>query len=66
MSRIEESSRTEIMQLALGRLDAEFDSVTYFGDAQWDVEACQTLGWHFEAVGSELGGIASYEGLSQE
>ena len=58
------TSRTEIMQIALERLDADFDSVTYFGDAQWDVNACRTLGWNFIAVGSDLCGIDSYEGFS--
>ena len=58
------ASRTEIMQIALERLDADFDSVTYFGDAQWDVDACRTLGWNFIAVGSDLCGIDSYAGFS--
>jgi len=58
------ASRVEIMQIALARLGGDFDSVTYFGDAQWDVEACRTLGWNFIAVGSDLRGINSYEGFS--
>ena len=57
-------SRTEIMRIALARIGGEFDSVTYFGDAQWDVEACRALGWNFIAVGSDLRGIDSYEGFS--
>lgn len=57
-------SRTEIMQIALARIGGHFDSVTYFGDAIWDVEACQALGWNFVAVGSDLRGIDSYEGFS--
>ncbi|MDX2410930.1 MAG: HAD hydrolase-like protein [Woeseiaceae bacterium] len=58
------ATRTEIMQIALARMDGRFDSVTYFGDAEWDVDACRTLGWKFVAVGSELRGITSYEGIS--
>lgn len=58
------ASRAEIMQIALDRLGGVFDSVTYFGDAQWDVEACQLLGWRLTAVGSELAGIESYEGFT--
>ncbi len=58
------ASRTEIMQIALASLQGDFDSVTYFGDAQWDAEACRTLGWNFLAVGPDLRGIDSYEGFS--
>ncbi len=57
-------SRTEIMRTALSRLGEKFDSVTYFGDAEWDRDACRNLGWNFIAVGTDLGGIDSYEGLS--
>ena len=54
-------SRTEIMRIALARLGNDFESVTYFGDADWDRRACQTLGWEFVPVGSDLGGIKSYD-----
>lgn len=57
-------SRTEIMRAALARIGGCADSVTYFGDAEWDVDACQALGWDFIAVGSVLGGLDSYEGIS--
>lgn len=57
-------SRTEIMRTALARIGGSIDSVTYFGDAVWDVEACQALGWDFVAVGSNLRGLDSYEGFS--
>ncbi len=56
-------SRTEIMHNALSQLGQEFESVTYFGDAEWDKRACRKLGWKFVAVGSDLGGIESYEGI---
>ena len=57
-------SRTEIMRAALARIGEPVDSITYFGDAQWDVEACQALGWDFVAVGPGLRGLDSYEGFS--
>lgn len=56
-------SRVEIMRLALARIGDDFESVTYFGDAEWDQRACQTLGWRFVAVGPDLGGIESYVGI---
>jgi FMN phosphatase YigB (HAD superfamily) len=56
-------SRTEIMETALARLGGEFESVTYFGDAEWDRQACHSLGWNFVAVGPGLGGIESYVGI---
>lgn len=57
-------SRTEIMRIALARIGEPVDSVTYFGDAEWDVEACQALEWSFVAVGSDLQGLESYDGFS--
>jgi beta-phosphoglucomutase-like phosphatase (HAD superfamily) len=54
-------SRAEIMRVGLAKLGREFESVTYFGDAEWDRRACQTLGWEFIPVGSDLGGIESYD-----
>ncbi len=58
----ESPSRTEIMSIALAKLGSNFESVTYFGDADWDRRACQALGWDFVPVGPDLGGIESYEG----
>ena len=60
----ESPSRTEIMSIALARLGSDFESVTYFGDADWDRRACQALGWDFVPVGPDLGGIESYDGYS--
>ena len=34
-----------------------------FGDAEWDRQACHSLGWNFVAVGPGLGGIESYVGI---
>ena len=56
-------TRIEIMETALARLGGAFESVTYFGDAEWDRQACQSLGWNFVAVGPGLGGIESYAGI---
>lgn len=53
-------SRIEIMRSALAKIGDDFESVTYFGDAQWDQRACHSLGWDFVAVGPDLGGIESY------
>lgn len=56
-------SRTEIMQNALSQLGQDFNAVTYYGDAEWDRRACLELGWNFVAVGADLGGIESYDGI---
>jgi phosphoglycolate phosphatase-like HAD superfamily hydrolase len=56
-------SRIEIMRTALSRIGNDFESVTYFGDAEWDRQACQNLGWNFVAVGPDLGGIESYKNI---
>ena len=56
-------TRIEIMETALARLGGAFESVTYFGDAEWDRQACKSLGWNFVAVGPGLGGIESYAGI---
>jgi phosphoglycolate phosphatase-like HAD superfamily hydrolase len=56
-------SRIEIMRTALSRIGNDFESVTYFGDAEWDRQSCQNLGWNFVAVGPDLGGIESYENI---
>ena len=53
--------RTEIMACAAAKLGPDIDSIVYFGDAEWDREACRRLGWDFVAVGSALGGISSYD-----
>jgi phosphoglycolate phosphatase-like HAD superfamily hydrolase len=58
----EERDRTRIMCSALDRPEAEYESVTYYGDGPWDEEACALLGWNFVAVGPALGGLESYHG----
>lgn len=52
--------RTTIMEIALGSLGRHFDSVTYYGDGPWDLQACEQLGWEFVAVGAELGGLEDF------
>ena len=48
------------MSSALEKIGDGVESVTYFGDAEWDERACRSLGWNFVAVGPGLGGIESY------
>lgn len=57
-------SRTGIMRIALSKLGNEYESITYFGDAEWDRRACETLGWEFVPVGPDLGGIETYDNFS--
>ena len=55
-----ERDRTRIMRLALDRPEADYQSITYFGDGPWDRDACVELGWTFVPVGRVLGGLESY------
>ena len=57
-------SRTEIMRIALSKLGNEYESVTYFGDAEWDRRACEILGWEFVPVGPDLSGIETYDNIA--
>ena len=43
----------ERYRLALG---TSFDRIVYVGDAEWDMQATETLGWHFIGVGARLKG----------
>lgn len=56
-------SRVDIMRSALASIGDDIESITYFGDAEWDRRACRTLGWDFVAVGPGLGGITSFADL---
>ncbi len=48
-------SRTRIMEIAETRTNiSEFKTRTYFGDARWDKNACDTLGYNFVLVGSNF------------
>ena len=52
--------RVGIMRHALAQLPGEFESITYYGDAEWDQRATAELGWKFIPVGPTLGGLAAY------
>ena len=53
-------ARPDIMRAVLIKMGADFDKITYYGDAVWDKQACESLGWNFQAVGAHLDGIQSY------
>jgi beta-phosphoglucomutase-like phosphatase (HAD superfamily) len=52
--------RESIMVHALKQLGGEFQSVTYYGDGEWDEVASRNLGWNFVAVGERLGGLTRF------
>ncbi len=48
-------SRTEIMKIAEKKcLNKKFTNRTYFGDAEWDKQASQELGYNFILVGDAI------------
>jgi FMN phosphatase YigB (HAD superfamily) len=53
-------SKVAIMAHAFGQLAAPFESITYYGDGEWDREAAITLGWAFVPVGEKLDGLRHY------
>jgi beta-phosphoglucomutase-like phosphatase (HAD superfamily) len=58
--------RKQIMLHALSQLDGSIESVTYFGDAVWDLKATSELGWAFVPVGRKLGGITDFSAASAD
>ena len=46
--------RVVIMQKCLFALGNCFHRIVYIGDAEWDMQATQKLGWHFIGVGTRL------------
>ena len=48
------------MLRALGKLNGEFESITYYGDGHWDAVAANALGWEFVPIGKKLGGLERY------
>ena len=52
--------RVVIMKKCLLQLGHSFQRVVYIGDAEWDVQATQTLGWHFIGVGARLKGKCEF------
>jgi phosphoglycolate phosphatase-like HAD superfamily hydrolase len=53
--------RQSIMLHALNQLSGEFQSVTYYGDGEWDQAASRRLGWKFVPVGEKLGGLTRFK-----
>ncbi len=53
-SSSEHYDRVVIMRLALSKSHAQNqDSVTYFGDGEWDRKACSKLGYNFVLIGNK-------------
>ena len=52
--------RVAIMQKCLSALGNRFHRIVYVGDAEWDVQATQELGWHFIGVGTRLKGKCEF------
>ncbi len=49
-----------IMTHALKQLTAPFESITYYGDGEWDKSAASALGWNFVPVGEKLNGLRHF------
>ena len=52
--------RVGIMKKCLLALGSCFNHVVYIGDAEWDIQAAETLGWHFIGVGARLEGKCEF------
>ena len=52
--------RVTIMKKCLSQLGHCFQRVVYIGDAEWDMQATQELGWHFIGVGARLKGKCEF------
>ena len=52
--------RVEIMKKCLLALGSCFDHIAYIGDAEWDIQAAETLGWHIIGVGARLEGKCDF------
>ena len=48
--------RTEIMRICASRLGSSISKFTYVGDAEWDLDASNELGWKFIGVGRRVMG----------
>lgn len=53
-------SKVAIMAHAFGQLTAPIESITYYGDGEWDRTAAGALGWNFVPVGEKLNGLRRY------
>jgi hypothetical protein len=56
----DQPERKSIMLRALKQLGGDFESVTYYGDGEWDAVASRELGWGFVPVGATLGGLKAF------
>ncbi|MDE0427288.1 HAD hydrolase-like protein [Candidatus Poribacteria bacterium] len=52
--------RVTIMKKCLFALGNNFQRIVYIGDAEWDMQATQELGWHFIGVGARLKGKCNF------
>jgi phosphoglycolate phosphatase-like HAD superfamily hydrolase len=52
--------KVAIMTHAFKQLAAPFDSITYYGDSEWDKLAANALGWNFVPVGEKLNGLRHF------
>ena len=52
--------RVTIMKKCSLMLGSRFDRIVYIGDAEWDMQATKTLGWHFIGVGARLKGKCEF------
>lgn len=57
--------RESIMVHALKQLRGEFQSVSYYGDGEWDEVASRNLGWNFVPVGEKLGGLTRFKPVGE-
>lgn len=54
------SDRPRIMLRALGALNGNLETITYYGDGSWDAVAAKELGWQFVPAGKRLSGLERY------
>jgi phosphoglycolate phosphatase-like HAD superfamily hydrolase len=52
--------KVAIMTHAFRQLTAPFESITYYGDGEWDKSAASVLGWNFVPVGEKLDGLRHF------
>ncbi len=52
--------RVTIMKKCLSMLGNCFHRIVYIGDAEWDIEATEKLGWHFIGIGARLKGKCEF------
>ena len=56
----DDDERVTIMKKCLLALGNCFHRIVYVGDAEWDMQATQKLGWHFIGVGPRLKGKCEF------